>query len=591
MAGHLKHQSIMYGFNLCSAPSSRQCLVSALPRRRLLGQTPKACCCLLRVLPKLSGSHASSPILLLTPLTGGDFIGPLVGYLRKNGERFGAWLPTLKKVSNPGPPLLAILTLASEAEQPKCYAVRNGDMGPTEEPDQLDKIATAMLTAYHILLFATKGPDSEEPRFVHDLLKTEQDGYYHGFHADDWFRAIFAMKFFNDRRRKNPIDVARGQFPDPAGGFTLYSKSRLDTRAVVKDNISTSSQAAAMTSHSTALTRQHIVLPRIPKLFSESGTDIMIRRATARSTYAAGLVKSISLSMQTKQSITAQTARTRALGERFEDITPLCEQQALDIIDTLRMTTPAGTVMSVKGKAVDLFSNALGNDAIAHLDAHQNHEEAMLTIDAAHQGETRHRALPEIRRVMKNMAATAAAMLDTLEEREMDWPEALKLLEVAFDVLMADETFVWSRIPIPAAAKDFRARAHQVVVAKAMLYLMVSLLRAGVLTSDVGMGKTFSAILVIIMVYYMALDRQKLNLPVDAGACLWITQANLLVQTFREIKSFMSAPGHSRPPQQPNGWRYRRFASAIPPSPPSESIWSPAKTAGSPPRDVYRRRL
>ena len=65
----------------------------------------------------------------------------------------------------------------------------------------------------------------------------------------------------------------------------------------------------------------------------------------------------------------------------------------------------------------------------------------MLTIDAAHQGETRHRALPEIRRVLKNMAATAA-MLDTLEEREMDWPEALRLLGVAFDVLMADETFV-----------------------------------------------------------------------------------------------------------------------------------------------------
>ena len=68
-----------------------------------------------------------------------------------------------------------------------------------------------------------------------------------------------------------------------------------------------------------------------------------------------------------------------------------------------------------------------------------------------------------------------------------------------------------------------------------MLDLMVSPLRAGVLTSDVGVGKTFSAILVIIMVYYMVLDRQKLNLPVDAGACLWITQANLVVQTFREI--------------------------------------------------------
>ena len=67
--------------------------------------------------------------------------------------------------------------------------------------------------------------------------------------------------------------------------------------------------------------------------------------------------------------------------------------------------------------------------------------EAMLTIDAAHQGETRHRAVTEIRTLLTNMAASAA-MLNTLEEREMDWPEAFRLLGIAFDVLMADETFV-----------------------------------------------------------------------------------------------------------------------------------------------------
>ena len=273
--------------------------------------------------------------------------------------RFGDWLPTLK-VSNPGPPLLAMLTLASEAEKPKCYAVRNCDMGPAQEPEQLDKIATAVLTAYNILLFATKGPVSEEPRFVHDRFETEQDGYHHGFHTDDWFRAIFAMKFFNDRRRKNPIDVFKGQFPDPPGGFTLYSKSRLDTRAVVKGDISTLSQAAAMTSHSSALARQHRALSNTPKLFNESGTDMMIRRVTARSTYAAGLVKSILLSMQAKQSITAQTIRTRALGKRFEEITTLCEQQIQDIIDILRDTTPAGTITSVKGKAAKLFFERAG---------------------------------------------------------------------------------------------------------------------------------------------------------------------------------------------------------------------------------------
>ena len=468
-------------------------------------------------------------------MTAGKFVGPLLGYIRHNGLRFGDWMGTLRRVSSPGPSLLAMLALMAETEQPQCYAVRNGDLGLSKETEKLDLTATAVLTAYSILLFATTGPDSEESRFVHDPLKTEKDGCYHGFHVDDWFRAIYAMKFFNDRRRKNPIDVAAGQFPEPPNGYTLYSKSDLDTRRMIKGDTTKFSQVREMTAYSNALARQHRSLPKsIWKAFKETGTDMMIRRVTARTTYAIALVNSISLSMQAKESITARAAKTRALGKRYEEISPLDEQQAQDLIDHLRLTTPAGTVTSVRGKAVGLFSNALGNDAIAHLDAHQSHEEAMLTIDAAHQGETRHRALAEIHKLISNMAATSA-MLDTLKEREMDWTEALRLLGIVFDDLMADKTFDWSRIPIPGAAKDFRARAHQVVVAKAMYDLMVSPLRAGVLANEVGMGKTFSAILVIIMVYYTAIDRQRSNLPVDAGACLWITQAHLVVQTFREI--------------------------------------------------------
>ncbi len=34
---------------------------------------------------------------------------------------------------------------------------------------------------------------------------------YHGFHTNDWFRAMFAnVEYFQERRRKNPIDVAHG---------------------------------------------------------------------------------------------------------------------------------------------------------------------------------------------------------------------------------------------------------------------------------------------------------------------------------------------------------------------------------------------
>ncbi len=473
---------------------------------------------------------------MLTLLTAGDLFGPLVSYIKNKGLRFGEWKTTLQKVSKPGPALSAILALVRVKAAATCYAVRNGDLGASKSPEKMDVLATTLLAAYNILRFSTQRPGSgDDFRFTMDLVKTEKDGFYHGYHANDWFRAMYAIRFFLDRRRKNPIDVAVGQFSDLSNGFTLYTKSELDTSRMMKGNTTKYSQAMEITAYSNALAREHRSVPQsISKAFQETGTDRMIRRVTARTTYAMGLVSSISLSMQAKETIKARAARIRALGERYEEITPLHEQQTQDIIDHLRLTTPAGTVTSVKGKAVELFSNALGNDTIAHLDAHQSHEEAMLTIDAADKGETRHRALAEIRKLITNMAV-ASAMLDTLQEREMDWTEALRLLGIVFDELMADRTFDWSRIPIPGAAKDFRARAHQVVGAKAMYDLMMSPLRAGVLANEVGMGKTFSAILVIIMVYYTAIDRQTLNLPVDAGACLWITQAHLVVQTFREI--------------------------------------------------------
>ncbi len=235
MAGQVKHQTIMYGFNTGSATKFTTVLWFRHDQGGAdLVRHPRYVV-FFTSYPNRLGWGTSSGILFLIPLTAGDFVGPLLGYIRHNSLRFGDWMGTLRKVSHPGPSLLAMLALMTEIEQPQCYAVRNGDLGLSKETEKLDLTTTAVLTAYNILLFATTGPDSEKSRFVHDPLRTEKDGCYHGFHVEDWFRAIYAMKFFNDRRRKNPIDVAAGQFPEPVNGYTLYSKSELEPLDVEED--------------------------------------------------------------------------------------------------------------------------------------------------------------------------------------------------------------------------------------------------------------------------------------------------------------------------------------------------------------------
>ena len=106
---------------------------------------------------------------------------------------------------------------------------------------------------------------------------------YHGFHTNDWFRAMFAnVEYFQERRRKNPIDVAHGQLAEPTDAFTLYSKvaarhSPHDQRRHHQP-LSSGGDAAARQFPRTA---KQGAPKTIPALFKELGTDTMIRRVTA----------------------------------------------------------------------------------------------------------------------------------------------------------------------------------------------------------------------------------------------------------------------------------------------------------------------
>lgn len=103
-----------------------------------------------------------------------------------------------------------IMTAAVRWEKPRPVLIRQGDISAgAANPSAVEPGWTAIFCAFQVLCFSTVSPDSKTRRFPTSISPSA----YFGFEADAWFRALFAVAFFFDRRNgKKYIDRQSGQY-------------------------------------------------------------------------------------------------------------------------------------------------------------------------------------------------------------------------------------------------------------------------------------------------------------------------------------------------------------------------------------------
>lgn len=189
-----------------------------------------------------------------------------------------------------------------------------------------------LLAALDILRFSTVSDDPDAaPRF--QAHHVDPSPHHYGYHADDWFRALCAMIFFLERRRK-PIDVSKGNFN--TGRLFLYKVTATDQNRMAIESLATVDEESAQQEHITYLHMMRTQAPTLPPGIDDNRFTWVLRRADAHLDYMASLVQPSSLSAARIASLTAKKAKASGLNKRYSEMLPLSVMSADMILTMLR---------------------------------------------------------------------------------------------------------------------------------------------------------------------------------------------------------------------------------------------------------------
>ncbi|KAK4234391.1 hypothetical protein C8A03DRAFT_37844 [Achaetomium macrosporum] len=212
--------------------------------------------------------------------------------------------------------------LAYERTEPARWCLRNGDVGKTGS-SKVNMVYTTLVAGLNVLRFSTVSPTSEECRFRQDRSRDGQEGWYLGFHADDWVRAVFAIYFFYERRRHHVVDVRNGGFAPPKDGYVLYRPALLDSTRIVDKSLVDLSKAAAITHRALQMRLARAQCPTLPPGIDDNRLDALLRRGESRFEYLAGLRMHTSLTRARTAMIQQKAELARQIGERYAEMYPL----------------------------------------------------------------------------------------------------------------------------------------------------------------------------------------------------------------------------------------------------------------------------
>lgn len=475
------------------------------------------------------------------------------------------WKNTLALVADLPDRLQAMMQLMARQDEPRSWAVRNGDLGIAQQPEKLHVSHCLVIAAFHVLVWSTTGSGKKERRFLPLEDSTDRASLY-GYHADDWFRAMYAVRAFHDRRKKHTIDVPAGQYGKGYQGL-LCVASVTDSTAMIKEDIEEISEEAKVVEYNMLLCNSfRATVPASVTKTTDNATFLgVIARRTDHFVLYTSSLRMENVTGRSKETISANMSRARQLDERYLAIVPLTFSQMARIIEMTRQMFKAPKYYVVSEDALDKWASLLGSGFAETLHSAQDLSPALQEIDKKYNGFQRDLAVRSVRKLL-DLSAVTSSLTDTVPPRPMDFPRAVHLVGGNFDAI-AKSGKGWSSIPVPGTDPKFGLRPHQLVSAYQLRELCDSPLRGGILANSVGMGKTFSAVALVLMEHQKCLDAKAEGQPFKARPSMILAPANLMRQIHEEIST--TFPGRLKL------WVYHGNADTNDPSMAKDLIESP----------------
>ncbi|KAK4151717.1 hypothetical protein C8A00DRAFT_35617 [Chaetomidium leptoderma] len=443
---------------------------------------------------------------------------------QKHKLKFEPWAATLAAISKLSEPAKVIFNRIAQPDVTDSYhiQIRNGDVDMAP-PSEVNMQLSLLIAALNILKFAkTSDEDNAPPRFVQRLDKARA-GYYYGYHADDWFRVVFAIIYFLERRRKT-IDTASGLFKGSNKELKIFKVSKTDSLRMVSDSLEHLAEEDELRTKSIVLQNMRNQIPSLPPGLDDNALDRLLRRFDGKYTYMVNLDLGTSLTRIRKESILAKKQQAATLNERYREILALTLPAAKEVVQSLRRRLVKAKYFNNTGESSSTFYDSLGEGAKSYLENSENLVPAFATLEEGEKDETVQYI--EIMKLLK-LAAITGEMIDTLQPSSMDWEGTMKLLGADMAKMSATDGFSWKRIPIPGAHPDFRFKAHQVVSAANLFTKLSGFVRGAILANDAGTGKTLTVMLLAMMLYRRCLNLKAAGRPFQAGPVFWVTQTVL----------------------------------------------------------------
>lgn len=473
-----------------------------------------------------------------------DFLGPLNRFMvhtttRANGNNLTNVFHSLADMKDHryGDSILDGIARVASC---RSWLVRDGDVGLHDSPGSTNYNMTVLANVCMLLKFArVASEDTAEARYEQKFGDNggDVDGRLYGFTVDDWFRGVYMLLLFRYRRSARlHLDTPKGQFTVRAEHVGYWQANVAESRSLLSADEHSKVPENAFALYGMELykfVRSDPPASECRPVIEDPGKKLM-NLVNTRINILLRDNPSVSLSYKRARTGRRSGDAANKMGEQLRQLPPM-DSKVLDVLLTklaCNFLVPAAS--RIAEDVIQHFGGLTAKDQIQDFVASQDaFMSEVAHIEARHSGLGTEQALVDVRKLVENTAA-----ISNMASRHVNPDVDMVAAAWAVGIDASDPTFDWTKIHIPDTAHDFFVMPHQLADAYAMLLAEESPVPSTILGNDVGLGKTVTALLLVLMSYYKWKRRKEAGEPVDAWPTIFFEPPNLVAQVFNEITSF-----------------------------------------------------
>lgn len=430
-----------------------------------------------------------------------------------------------------------ILETISHIDSHRTFYIRNGDVDPAWQPVDMRNDthmgATILANVLVALMFATTGPDSRERRFARvDGEEGNKAPYYHGYHADQWLAMIQGgVNLFHARRRTDSHFVIDSR---PQGTIKGVPKLSIDQMSGVasKDMADKLPQSTLFEIHNDFRDALDQFKPPDAEKDTTDARDSVLQKLDKRMNARLEYVCSAPRKSKAFRAKNIKKNSGKKIDKEAFRLPPLTDDMLDGVLKAVSELHGAPKTHHKDGESAQIL-NDLICESDGTMESFMASQEAMADRLAEAQEESLGLSYDEakerIRRVIKQ-GWTSSKMTSSMRPPEVNFKEVLSKFDLAQDKPQRENLKL-----NPSGNADFTVMHHQLVDAFLLWMMENSVLRGALMANEVGIGKTITAICVIILDWLDMKRKAAEGEAIEAYPTLMVVPASLVGQTFNEV--------------------------------------------------------